>query len=222
MGRIQSADWHALRARRGDWAQALSAARVGRGSGRGEGAGAGDRCGRVMSSEVAARRDAKKLVRSSSGLRMVPEHRAFGSPFGLEEPQWVPDKEVGRGRPPAPRPRPRPGPSPTPLPAPGTPERLPWPRCPPGHPAPRPSAAPGSCLPRARSWAGALCLVPFLGAPRPPVSPRAQKHAPRAGLSPDVASAVPRATPSANPPHPPVELLGWTRCDRAGPCPPGE
>uniref|UniRef100_A0A9L0IF76 Zinc finger FYVE-type containing 21 n=2 Tax=Equus asinus TaxID=9793 RepID=A0A9L0IF76_EQUAS len=96
MGRIQSADWHALRARRGDWAQALSAARVGRGSGRGEGAGAGDRCGGVMSSEVAARRDAKKLVRSSSGLRMVPEHRAFGSPFGLEEPQWVPDKECPR------------------------------------------------------------------------------------------------------------------------------
>lgn len=47
-----------------------------------------------MSSGVAARRDAKKLVRSPSGLRMVPEHRAFGSPFGLEEPQWVPDKEV--------------------------------------------------------------------------------------------------------------------------------
>lgn len=57
-----------------------------------------------MSSEVAARRDAKKLVRSPSGLRMVPEHRAFGSPFGLEEPQWVPDKEVGRRRPPAPAP----------------------------------------------------------------------------------------------------------------------
>lgn len=47
-----------------------------------------------MFSGVAARRDAKKLVRSPSGLRMVPEHRAFGSPFGLEEPQWVPDKEV--------------------------------------------------------------------------------------------------------------------------------
>ncbi|XP_061037332.1 zinc finger FYVE domain-containing protein 21 isoform X2 [Eubalaena glacialis] len=46
-----------------------------------------------MSSEVTARHDAKKLVRSPSGLRMVPEHRAFGSPFGLEEPQWVPDKE---------------------------------------------------------------------------------------------------------------------------------
>lgn len=60
-----------------------------------------------MSSEVAARSDAKKLVRSPSGLRMVPEHRAFGSPFGLEEPQWVPDKEVSRGRPPALRPRPR-------------------------------------------------------------------------------------------------------------------
>ncbi|XP_037687687.1 zinc finger FYVE domain-containing protein 21 isoform X2 [Choloepus didactylus] len=49
-----------------------------------------------MSSEVAARRDAKKLVRSPSGLRMVPEHRAFSSPFGLEEPQWVPDKECPR------------------------------------------------------------------------------------------------------------------------------
>ncbi|XP_044520577.1 zinc finger FYVE domain-containing protein 21 isoform X2 [Gracilinanus agilis] len=42
---------------------------------------------------AALRRDGKKLVRSPSGLRMVPEHRAFGSPFGLEEPQWVPDKE---------------------------------------------------------------------------------------------------------------------------------
>ncbi|XP_036903743.1 zinc finger FYVE domain-containing protein 21 isoform X2 [Sturnira hondurensis] len=49
-----------------------------------------------MSSEVAARHDAKKLVRSPSGLRMVPEHRAFGSPFGLEEPPWVPDKECPR------------------------------------------------------------------------------------------------------------------------------
>lgn len=59
-----------------------------------------------MSSGVAARRDAKKLVRSPSGLRMVPEHRAFGSPFGLEEPQWVPDKEVR----PSPRgPQPEPG-----------------------------------------------------------------------------------------------------------------
>uniref|UniRef100_A0A7N4V1N6 Zinc finger FYVE-type containing 21 n=1 Tax=Sarcophilus harrisii TaxID=9305 RepID=A0A7N4V1N6_SARHA len=53
----------------------------------------------MSSSSVAAaggaalRRDGKKLVRSPSGLRMVPEHRAFGSPFGLDEPQWVPDKE---------------------------------------------------------------------------------------------------------------------------------
>ncbi|XP_038607193.1 zinc finger FYVE domain-containing protein 21 isoform X2 [Tachyglossus aculeatus] len=39
---------------------------------------------------------AKKLVRSPSGLRMVPEHRAFGSPFGLDEPQWVPDKQCPR------------------------------------------------------------------------------------------------------------------------------
>ncbi|TNN24468.1 Zinc finger FYVE domain-containing protein 21 [Liparis tanakae] len=41
--------------------------------------------------------DGKKLVRSSSGLRMVPENGAFHSPFSLDEPQWVPDKEVRRG-----------------------------------------------------------------------------------------------------------------------------
>lgn len=39
--------------------------------------------------------DGKKLVRSPSGLRMLPENRAYSSPFCLEEPQWVPDKEVG-------------------------------------------------------------------------------------------------------------------------------
>uniref|UniRef100_A0A3P9ND49 Uncharacterized protein n=1 Tax=Poecilia reticulata TaxID=8081 RepID=A0A3P9ND49_POERE len=38
--------------------------------------------------------DGKKLVRSPSGLRMVPENGAFNSPFSLDEPQWVPDKEV--------------------------------------------------------------------------------------------------------------------------------
>lgn len=41
--------------------------------------------------------DGKKLVRSPSGLRMLPENRAYSSPFCLEEPQWVPDKEVGCG-----------------------------------------------------------------------------------------------------------------------------
>ncbi|KAK2541260.1 Zfyve21 [Columba guinea] len=41
-------------------------------------------------------RDAKKLVRSPSGLRMVPEHRSARSPFGLDEPPWVPDKECPR------------------------------------------------------------------------------------------------------------------------------
>ncbi|KAM6335432.1 zinc finger FYVE domain-containing protein 21 isoform 2-T2 [Podargus strigoides] len=40
--------------------------------------------------------DAKKLVRSPSGLRMVPEHRSARSPFGLDEPPWVPDKECPR------------------------------------------------------------------------------------------------------------------------------
>lgn len=38
--------------------------------------------------------DGKKLVRSPSGLRMLPENGAFNSPFSLDEPQWVPDKEV--------------------------------------------------------------------------------------------------------------------------------
>ncbi|XP_029453909.1 zinc finger FYVE domain-containing protein 21 isoform X2 [Rhinatrema bivittatum] len=41
-------------------------------------------------------RDGKKLVRLPSGLRMVPESGAFSSPFCLEEPQWVPDKECPR------------------------------------------------------------------------------------------------------------------------------
>lgn len=42
-------------------------------------------------------RDAKTLVRSPSGLRMVPAQRALRSPFGLDEPPWVPDKEVTAG-----------------------------------------------------------------------------------------------------------------------------
>ncbi|XP_037098321.1 zinc finger FYVE domain-containing protein 21 isoform X1 [Syngnathus acus] len=37
--------------------------------------------------------DGKKLVRSPSGLRMVAENGAFNSPFCLDEPRWVPDKE---------------------------------------------------------------------------------------------------------------------------------
>ncbi|TKS87171.1 Zinc finger FYVE domain-containing protein 21 [Collichthys lucidus] len=40
--------------------------------------------------------DGKKLVRSPSGLRMLPENGAFSSPFSLDEPQWVPDKECPR------------------------------------------------------------------------------------------------------------------------------
>lgn len=40
--------------------------------------------------------DGKKLVRSPSGLRMVPENGAFNSPFSLDEPRWVPDEEVRR------------------------------------------------------------------------------------------------------------------------------
>ncbi|XP_032882947.1 zinc finger FYVE domain-containing protein 21 isoform X3 [Amblyraja radiata] len=42
---------------------------------------------------MAATNEGKKLVRSPSGLRMVPENGAFCSPFSLDEPQWVPDKE---------------------------------------------------------------------------------------------------------------------------------
>lgn len=135
-----------------------------RGSGRAAGRGrraAGERSGGVMSSEVAARRDAKKLVRSPSGLRMVPEHRAYGSPFGLEEPPWVPDKEVGRGRPPAPGPRPLPRPSWSPRRLPGPAQCAPpsAPRAPgPGGP---PRRTPGSTPARA------LRLALFAGA-RPP------------------------------------------------------
>lgn len=40
--------------------------------------------------------DGKKLVRSPSGLRMIPENSAFHSPFSLEEPRWVPDRECSR------------------------------------------------------------------------------------------------------------------------------
>lgn len=48
----------------------------------------------VQSDNMAATNEGKKLVRSPSGLRMVPENGAFCSPFSLDEPQWVPDKEV--------------------------------------------------------------------------------------------------------------------------------
>uniref|UniRef100_A0A8B9VPW6 Zinc finger FYVE-type containing 21 n=1 Tax=Anas zonorhyncha TaxID=75864 RepID=A0A8B9VPW6_9AVES len=58
------------------------------------GGGAAGGGGQKMSGSEAA--DAKKLVRSASGLRMVPELRAARSPFGLDEPPWVPDKECPR------------------------------------------------------------------------------------------------------------------------------
>lgn len=45
-------------------------------------------------SEMSSVPDGKKLVRSPSGLRMVPENGAFNSPFSLDEPHWVPDEEV--------------------------------------------------------------------------------------------------------------------------------
>lgn len=138
-----------------------------------------------MSSEVAARSDAKKLVRSPSGLRMVPEHRAFGSPFGLEEPQWVPDKEVSRGRPPALRPRPRtpsapsappvraPRPSPPALarnlrPRPTTPVRAPGSPCVSDAP-PQPDPPPAPCWPP-------LAPAPLRVPSRPPSRTSAPRH----------------------------------------------
>ncbi len=48
----------------------------------------------LLNTNMSAVPDGKKLVRSPSGLRMVPENGAFTSPFSLDEPQWVPDKEV--------------------------------------------------------------------------------------------------------------------------------
>uniref|UniRef100_H3D4B7 Zinc finger, FYVE domain containing 21 n=1 Tax=Tetraodon nigroviridis TaxID=99883 RepID=H3D4B7_TETNG len=47
-------------------------------------------------SEMSSVPDGKKLVRSPSGLRMVPENGAFNSPFSLDEPHWVPDQECPR------------------------------------------------------------------------------------------------------------------------------
>lgn len=54
---------------------------------------AGSRCA-LINTNMSEVPDGKKLVRSPSGLRMVPENGAFNSPFALDEPQWVPDKEV--------------------------------------------------------------------------------------------------------------------------------
>lgn len=34
----------------------------------------------------------KKLVRSKSGLKVVPLNETDRSPFELQEPEWVPDK----------------------------------------------------------------------------------------------------------------------------------
>jgi len=66
-----------------------------------ESCAAADVCGVLLNSSyglintnMSAVPDGKKLVRSPSGLRMVPENGAFNSPFSLDEPQWVPDKEV--------------------------------------------------------------------------------------------------------------------------------
>lgn len=36
----------------------------------------------------------KKLIKSKSGLRIVTEKEEQRSPFIIQEPQWVPDKEV--------------------------------------------------------------------------------------------------------------------------------
>lgn len=56
----------------------------------------GGGCGTSSEVKMSGREvpEGKKLIRSPSGLRMVPESRTAQSPFGLEEPPWVPDKEV--------------------------------------------------------------------------------------------------------------------------------
>lgn len=38
--------------------------------------------------------NAKKLIRSKSGLRIVATNEEFTSPFVVQEPIWVPDKEI--------------------------------------------------------------------------------------------------------------------------------
>ena len=38
--------------------------------------------------------NAKRLVRSKSGLKKIPLNDYERSPFELREPEWVPDKEV--------------------------------------------------------------------------------------------------------------------------------
>ncbi|XP_039260426.2 zinc finger FYVE domain-containing protein 21-like [Styela clava] len=36
----------------------------------------------------------KKLTKSTSGLRMIPTGEKYASPFALEEPMWMPDRET--------------------------------------------------------------------------------------------------------------------------------
>lgn len=166
----------------------------------------GERCGGVMSSEVAARRDAKKLVRSPSGLRMVPEHRAFGSPFGLEEPQWVPDKEVGRHRPPASRPPVRALFARDPRPRPGSPSEAKATRS-----APQPRRAflvPRPGPPRRFVW----LLLPFRGPPRPPSVPRVPGD--RAPALPGPWAQCPLPGSLSGRPGSPTPHLGGSRKDR--------
>lgn len=201
-----------------------------------------------MSSEVAARRDAKKLVRSPSGLRMVPEHRAFGSPFGLEEPQWVPDKEVGRRRPPASRlplraplardPR-------HPLRAPGPPSEPEGPLYAPRSPE-TPRLRPGTPVSVPRSRRRPRGPRPCLGIPGPPLAslyPEPLRLAPAALPGPPTAalgtpgSSRPRSSPSGalgtvrsarfslgapRPAHPPREVRPARTVPPARPglCPP--
>lgn len=78
---------------RGSWQRLASGTASPEGGG-GASSGGGAGGGKMSGCEA---RDAKKLVRSPSGLRMVPEHRSARSPFGLDEPPWVPDKEVSGG-----------------------------------------------------------------------------------------------------------------------------
>ena len=46
---------------------------------------------------MATTTNAKRLVRSKSGLKKIPLNDYERSPFELTEPEWIPDKQVSSG-----------------------------------------------------------------------------------------------------------------------------